>query len=297
VLLQRKPFKPNVWAASQPGVTLVVAGRIGETYSMAPIDRLLEIMKALRHPERGCPWDREQDFQSIAPYTVEEAYEVADAIARGDLEDLRDELGDLLFQVVFHAHMGSEEGAFDFDQVATAICDKLERRHPHVFADEEPGTAEEMSRAWEAHKMAERTARGRGEASSALDSVHAGRPPLQRAVELQRAAAALGFDWRDPAAVLPKLREELGELEASLSITDGREQVVEELGDLLFTCVNLSRHLGLDADTVLMRANAKFEKRFRRLEQDAAQQGKTLADLTLMEMDALWESGKRRDAK
>ena len=264
---------------------------------MTPIDRLLEIMKALRDQGHGCPWDREQDFESIAPYTVEEAYEVADAIARGDLEDLRDELGDLLFQVVFHAQMGSEQGAFDFDAVATAISDKLERRHPHVFGDEPAGSAEEQSQAWEAHKMAERAGRGRGQTHSVLDSVHAGRPPLRRATELQRAAASHGFDWRDAIGVLPKLHEELGELEASLAVADGHEQVVEELGDLLFTCVNLSRHLGVDADAVLSRANAKFEDRFRRMERDIAAQGKALEDLTLAEMDALWESGKRADAK
>ena len=264
---------------------------------MTPIDRLLEIMKALRDQEHGCPWDREQDFESIASYTVEEAYEVADAIARGDMEDLRDELGDLLFQVVFHAQMGSEQGAFDFDAVATAISDKLERRHPHVFGDEEAGSADEQSRAWEAHKMAERAGRGRGQTHSVLDSVHAGRPPLRRATELQRAAACHGFDWRDAIEVLPKLREELGELEASLSVADGHEQVVEELGDLLFTCVNLSRHLGVDADAVLCRANAKFENRFRRMERDIAAQGKALEDLSVAEMDALWESGKRANAK
>jgi len=265
---------------------------IGETSSMAAIDRLLEIMTSLRHPEHGCPWDREQDFESIAPYTVEEAYEVADAIARRDLEDLRDELGDLLFQVVFHAHMANEQGAFDFDGVATAISDKLERRHPHVFADAQAGSAEEQSRAWEAHKMAERAGKGRAETPSALDSVHGGRPPLQRAAELQRAAAEQGFDWRAAADVLPKLHEELGELETSLSATNGHEQVVEELGDLLFTCVNLSRHLSIDPDTVLSRANAKFERRFRRMEKDAAERRKPLKDLSQAELETLWESAK-----
>jgi len=262
---------------------------------MTPIDRLLEIMQALRHPQQGCPWDRDQNFDSIAPYTVEEAYEVADAIARGDLGDLRDELGDLLFQVVFHAHMASELGAFDFNEVATAIGDKLERRHPHVFGDAQAGSAEQQSRAWEAHKRAERAGRGHGETPSALDGVHAGRPPLRRAAELQRAAAALGFDWGDAMDVLPKLREELGELESSVSLSDGHEQVVEELGDLLFTCVNFSRHLGVDPDVVLGRANAKFERRFRHMERQAARQGKALEDLTPAELDALWESGKRAD--
>ncbi len=254
-------------------------------------------MIALRDPDHGCPWDREQDFQSITPYTIEEAYEVADAIARGDMDDLRDELGDLLFQVVFHAHMGSERGAFDFDDVANAISNKLERRHPHVFGNEEIGSAEEQSRAWETHKKAERAARGRGREQSILDSVHGGRPALQRATELQRAAASQGFDWRDAASVLPKLREELGELETAMLRPGGHQQAVEELGDLLFTCVNLTRHLNVDADETLRRANTKFEHRFRRMESRVQRQGGSLEDATLAEMDALWESGKRVDTE
>ncbi len=264
---------------------------------MTPINRLLDIMIALRDPDHGCPWDREQDFQSITPYTIEEAYEVADAIARGDMDDLRDELGDLLFQVVFHAHMGSERGAFDFDDVANAISDKLERRHPHVFGDEDIGSVDQQSRAWEAHKKAERAASGRGRAHSVLDSVHGGRPALQRAAELQRAAASQGFDWRDAASVLPKLREELGELETAMLRPDGHQQAVEELGDLLFTCVNLTRHLNVDADETLRRANTKFEHRFRRMESRVQRQGGSLEDATLAEMDALWESGKRADTE
>ncbi len=250
-------------------------------------------MVALRDPDHGCPWDREQDFQSITPYTIEEAYEVADAIARGDMDDLRDELGDLLFQVVFHAHMGSERGAFDFDDVANTISDKLERRHPHVFGDEEIGSAEQQSRAWEAHKKAERAAREGSRAPSVLDAVHSGRPALQRATELQRAAASQGFDWHDAASVLPKLREELVELETAMAQPGGHQQAVEELGDLLFTCVNLARHLNVDADETLRRANTKFEKRFRRMESRVQRQGGSLEDATLTEMDALWESGKR----
>ena len=264
---------------------------------MTAINRLLDIMIALRDPDHGCPWDREQDFQSITPYTIEEAYEVADAIARDDMGDLRDELGDLLFQVVFHAHMGSERGAFDFDDVANAISDKLERRHPHVFDGEEIGSAEQQSRAWEAHKKAERAASERGQAHSVLDSVHGGRPALQRATELQRAAASQGFDWRDAASVLPKLREELDELEIAMSRPDGHQDAVEELGDLLFTCVNLTRHLNVDADEILRRANTKFEKRFRRMESRVQRQGGSLEDATLAEMDALWEAGKRADTE
>lgn len=264
---------------------------------MTPIDRLLGIMVALRDPEHGCPWDREQDFESIVAYTIEEAYEVADAISRGHMEDLRDELGDLLFQVVFHAHMGSERGAFDFDDVATAIGDKLERRHPHVFGDEKIGNAQAQSRAWEALKRAERAARQEDRAQSVLDAVHGGRPALQRATELQRAAASQGFDWPDSASVLPKLREELAELEAALARRDGHEQAVEELGDLLFTCVNLARHLDVDADTALRRASTKFETRFRRMEQCVVEQGKTLEEASLTELERLWDSAKRADAR
>jgi ATP diphosphatase len=254
-------------------------------------------MVALRDPDHGCPWDREQDFQSITLYTIEEAYEVADAIARGDMEDLRDELGDLLFQVVFHAHMASERGAFDFDDVANAISDKLERRHPHVFGGEKIGSARQQSRAWEAHKKAERAASKPAQASSVLDAVHGGRPALQRATELQRAAASQGFDWRDAAGVLPKLREELVELETAMSQPDGHRQAVEELGDLLFTCVNLTRHLKVDADEILRRANTKFEKRFRCMESRVQRQGGSLEDATLAQMDALWESAKRADSE
>ena len=252
-------------------------------------------MDALRDPRRGCPWDREQDFETIAPYTIEEAYEVADAIARDDMGDLRDELGDLLFQVVFHARMGKERGAFDFDAVATAIADKLERRHPHVFGGETIATSEEQSLAWESHKEEERAARAGDRPKSALDRVHGGRPALERATELQRAAASRGFDWRDAGGVMPKLREELAELEHALSQQGGNEQAVEELGDLLFTCANLARHLGIDAAGALRRANGKFERRFRCMEQDFVERGESLEEATPEQMDASWESAKRRE--
>lgn len=261
---------------------------------MTPIDRLLAIMDALRDPESGCPWDREQDFETIAPYTIEEAYEVAEAIARNDMGDLRDELGDLLFQVVFHARMGKERGAFDFDAVATAIADKLERRHPHVFGGATIATSEEQSLAWESHKEAERAARSEGRPTSALDRVHGGRPALERATALQRAAASRGFDWRDADGVMPKLREELGELEHALSEGGGNEQAAEELGDLLFTCANLARHLGIDADGALRRANGKFERRFRYMEKDFVERGESLEEATPEQLDAAWESAKRR---
>jgi MazG family protein len=268
---------------------------IARLSKVTPIDRLIRIMAALRDPTKGCPWDREQDFASIAPYTIEEAYEVADAIAANDMQWLREELGDLLFQVVFHARMAEEQGVFDFDDVATAISDKMQRRHPHVFGDERIASAEEQSRAWEAHKRAERASREREGRRSVLDEVRGGRPALEHATELQGAAASRGFDWRSAPEVLPKLREELSELEAAMAKTGAHDQAVEELGDLLFSCVNLARHLGVDADTALRGANAKFEKRFRRVEAGIRAQGRTLADATLEEMDALWESGKQLD--
>lgn len=249
-------------------------------------------MVALRDPDHGCPWDRVQDFASIAPYTIEEAYEVADAIAGGDMDELRDELGDLLLQVIFHARMSEEQGTFDFDDVANAISDKLERRHPHVFGDERIASAEDQSRAWEELKMAERAARQGDDHVSVLDTVRGGRPALQHAEALQQAAATKGFDWSDAGGVLPKLREELRELETALSDSGEHDHAVEELGDLLFSCVNLARHLRTDADSVLRRASGKFEKRFRRLEKDVRAQGRALEDATLEEMNALWESSK-----
>lgn len=250
-------------------------------------------MVALRDPIHGCPWDRVQDFASIAPYTIEEAYEVADAIAGGDMDELRDELGDLLLQVIFHARMSEERGSFDFDDVANAISDKLERRHPHVFADEHMDSPEEQSLAWEALKAAERAVRLGDDEPSALDAVRGGRPALAHSQALQEAAAAKGFDWSDAHEVLPKLREELRELEAALADEGGQDQAVEELGDLLFSCTNLARHLGVDADGALRRASAKFERRFRHMERSMRARGRALEDATLDEMNDLWESSKR----
>jgi nucleoside triphosphate diphosphatase len=259
------------------------------------IEALIALMARLRDPQHGCPWDREQTFASIAPYTIEEAYEVADAIARGEREPLREELGDLLFQVVFHARMAEERGWFDFAAVAESIHDKLVRRHPHVFA----GAATEsgaLGREWEAHKAREReqAAERRGDVVHAtLDGVPLALPALMRAAKLGRRAARVGFDWPDTAGSRAKVEEELGELDAAL-VAGGAASpaVLDELGDLLFAVVNLSRHLGLDAEGALRAANAKFERRFRRMEQLATQRSLTLARLSLEEWDALWREAK-----
>jgi tetrapyrrole methylase family protein/MazG family protein/ATP diphosphatase len=250
---------------------------------------LLELMARLRDPERGCPWDRQQSFASIAPYTIEEAYEVADAIERGDREHLRDELGDLLFQVVFHARMAEERGWFDFAQVAAAIHDKLVRRHPHVFAGTQP-TPEELVRVWEEQKAGERAAARGGAAHAVLADVPRALPALTRAAKLSRRAARVGFDWPDAAAVRDKVREELAEADAAVAV--GGDAVAEELGDLLFAIANWSRHLGIEPEEALRAANSKFERRFALMERAAAERGLTLARLSAEEWDTLWRAAK-----
>jgi nucleoside triphosphate diphosphatase len=257
------------------------------------IDRLLAIMARLRDRERGCPWDVEQDFASIAPYTIEEAYEVADAIDRKDYAALKDELGDLLLQVVFHARMAEEAGLFDFGGVVAAICDKLVRRHPHVFADAHYADVAEQSRAWEAIKRGERTDRGDGD-GSALAGIARGLPEWKRALKLQQKAAAVGFDWPGPAPVLDKLAEEVGELREEFARRDV-DRLEDELGDVLFVVVNLARHADVDFSRALRRANAKFERRFRRMEALATAAGGTLAGKPLAEQDALWNRAKAEE--
>jgi MazG family protein len=259
-----------------------------------PIRRLLEVMARLRAPEGGCPWDLEQDFASIAPYTIEEAYEVADAIARGDLEDLKDELGDLLLQVVYHAQMASEAGLFDFDQVAAAIADKMIRRHPHVFGTAEVDGARAQSRAWEAVKAEERASKTGGAKSrdGVLDDVPLALPALVRAAKLQRRAARVGFDWPEPGQVLDKIEEEVAELRAELKGSTSTERLSDEIGDLLFAAVNLARHLEVDPEAALRQANAKFERRFRAIEQALGASGRRLEDASLDEMEALWQRAK-----
>lgn len=254
------------------------------------VERLIELMARLRAPEDGCPWDREQTFETVAPYTVEEAYEVADAIDHGDMAELKAELGDLLFQVVFHARMAEEAGAFAFGDVVAAVVDKMTRRHPHVFGDAEVRDAEDQTRAWEAQKAAERAEKG---PASVLDGVARSLPALSRAEKVQKRVARVGFDWPDAAGVLDKLEEELGELREA--VAGGRTAEVQaELGDLLFTCVNLARHVDTDPERALRRANDRFEGRFRQVEAGLRAEGREPGDADLAELDARWEAVKRQ---
>jgi nucleoside triphosphate diphosphatase len=259
------------------------------------ISRLLEIMAALRTPGTGCPWDLEQDFATIAPYTLEEAYEVADAIARGDLTDLRDELGDLLLQVVFHARMAQEQGAFDFGDVVQAITEKLIRRHPHVFGNARGLSPEAVELQWDRIKSEEKQAKSARHSATgragALAGIPGGLPALTRALKLQQKAGKVGFDWNDPMAVLEKIREEAGEIESAIRSGE-RQHAAIEVGDLLFAVVNLARHLEADPEGVLRATNQKFERRFGAIERALAERGKSPADSTLAEMDALWEEAK-----
>jgi len=247
-------------------------------------------MAALRTPGSGCPWDLAQSFATIAPYTLEEAYEVADAIARADLPGLKDELGDLLLQVVFHARMAEEQGAFDFGGVVEGITAKLIRRHPHVFGDAQGRTAEVVKGLWERIKAEEKAERGEA-AEGALAGVPLALPALTRALKLQEKAGHVGFDWNDARAVLAKIREEADEIEAALD-AGARDEAAAEIGDLLFALVNLARHLDADPEAVLRATNAKFERRFAAIESALAARGKTPNEATLAEMDALWDEAK-----
>ena len=259
------------------------------------IERLLEIMAALRMPETGCPWDLAQNFSTIAPYTLEEAYEVADAIARNDLVELKDELGDLLLQVVFHARMAEEQGAFDFGDVVQAITEKLIRRHPHVFAEQSSPTPRAVEGLWERIKAEEKSAKKTGQ-DGALAGVPVALPALSRALKLQIKASKVGFDWNDPRAVLRKIREEVDEIEAELDAPEtNRSAAAAEIGDLLFTVVNLARHLDADPEVVLRQTNLKFERRFAAIERALATRGKGPHDATLVEMEKLWNEAKEAE--
>ncbi len=260
--------------------------------SDAGIERLLEIMRHLRDPKSGCPWDIEQDFGTIAPYTIEEAYEVADAIERQAWDELRGELGDLLFQSVFHAQMAQEAGHFTFQDVVRTMSDKMVARHPHVFGDESRDkSAEQQTRDWEAIKAAEREGK---EQKGALDGVAANLPALLRALKLQKRAARVGFDWPDASHVLAKITEEAAELEEARDKLDA-DALEDEFGDLLFVIVNLGRHLGIEPEAALRRTNAKFTRRFEKVEARLANRGKTPQQSTLEEMDALWDEVKTEE--
>jgi MazG family protein len=261
------------------------------------IDRLLAIMARLRDREHGCPWDVEQVFSTIAPHTIEEAFEVADAIQRGHMQDLKEELGDLLFQVVFHARMAEEAKQFAFEDVVKAICNKMIERHPHVFSDVSIASASAQTEAWEAIKALERAAKADSEDrhASALDGVIAGLPALIRALKLQKRAARVRFDWPSPNEVQAKIREELAEVEAEIDAGSDPDRLEDEIGDLLFVCVNLARHLNVDPESALRRTNAKFERRFRRIEALAAAEGRALETMDLAAMDALWDRAKAEE--
>ena len=258
-----------------------------------PLARLLAVMAWLRDRQHGCPWDIDQTFKTIAPYTIEEAYEVADAIERDDLPALKEELGDLLLQVVYHSQMASEAGAFRFEDVAAAIADKMVDRHPHVFGDLKIADADAQTISWEARKAAERAKKGVEPSAGALDGVARALPALLRAEKLQKRAARVGFDWKTIGPVIDKIEEELGELRSEIEAgkTD-QTRITDELGDVLFAVANLARHCKVDPEAALRSTNDKFEKRFRYVEQQLAAQGKKPADATLEEMEALWQEAK-----
>lgn len=280
---------------------------------MSSIQRLLDIMAHLRDPRRGCPWDLQQNFKTIAPYTVEEAYEVADAIEREDLPSLRDELGDLLFQVVFHSQLAREQGAFNFDDVVNAICDKMERRHPHVFGDASIADADAQTVAWEELKRRERSQKHAGsEQASVLDDVPVALPALTRANKLGKRAAQVGFEWSDVHGAIEKLDEEIAEFKAEVrshvclqadtaaTSTEGQrqhERLTAEIGDVLFCVVNVCRYLKIDPELALKRTNASFERRFRYVERGLAARGKAPQEATLAEMDQLWDEGKAEERR
>ncbi|NNE37333.1 MAG: nucleoside triphosphate pyrophosphohydrolase [Gammaproteobacteria bacterium] len=258
---------------------------------MKSIDELIKIMVALREPDQGCPWDREQTHQTILPHTIEEVYEIAEAIQCGNTSQFKDELGDLLFQIIFYCQIANEHGDFDFNDVTMNLNEKLTRRHPHVFADAEIKTASDLGRIWEQIKREERAADGKTD-DGLLDNISSAMPALIHAKKLQKKAAIVGFDWDETAPVIAKVEEELAEIKAEIDKNESEEKIAEEIGDMLFACVNLARHLNIDAETALMSANRKFKQRFSYIETKLKQQGKALDEASLDEMEALWEESK-----
>ena len=263
------------------------------SFSLRPMDRLVEIMATLRNPNGGCPWDVEQTFATIAPHTIEEAYEVADAIEQNDMDSLKDELGDLLFQSVFHAQMAKELNEFSFDDVVNGVIDKMIRRHPHVFGDQSIKTADEQTVSWEDIKATERATKSGAADESALAGLTNGLPALIRAEKLQKRAARVGFDWPEVASVFDKLREEMSELQVEIDTDGGEARLTDELGDLLFVCVNLARKLNIDAETALRGANSKFETRFRHMEGALKGTGRGLKGMELDAMEEAWQGTKK----
>ena len=267
---------------------------------MQSIQQLIEIMRALRDPKTGCPWDLQQDFQSLIPYTIEEAYEVADAIERNNLDEIKSELGDLLFQIIFYSQLATEQQAFDFSDVAQAISDKLTRRHPHVFADAKISNAEEQTKEWEKLKQQERKAKVDDTSSnlSHLDDVSRTLPSLMRAEKLQKRAAREGFDWLNVKDVMAKVYEELDEVQQELDAEkQEHEKLEDEIGDLFFSCINLSRFVGVDAEQSLRKANLKFERRFRALECEASNNGLQVNEMSVDELELLWQEVKKQENK
>ena len=265
---------------------------------MQSMQQLLDIMRALRNPDSGCPWDLQQNFHSLIPYTLEEAYEVADAIERNNLADIKNELGDLLFQIVFYSQLATEQSAFDFNDVAQAISDKLTRRHPHVFAEEKISSAEEQSKAWEKLKQQERREKAEENLSalSHLDDVSRTLPSMMRAEKLQRRAAREGFDWPSVSGVIAKVYEELEEVKQELDTEKPvQEKLEDEMGDLFFSCINLSRHLGVDAEQSLRKANIKFERRFRALEEQLVAKGHQVKEMSSDELENIWQDVKAQE--
>jgi ATP diphosphatase len=265
------------------------------------IDRLIEVMAQLRHPKTGCPWDLEQNFQTIAPYTLEETYEVVEAIESNDPAAMKDELGDLLFQIVFHAQMGREVGLFDIDAIADHVADKMIERHPHVFGDRDAKTAYAVLSNWENDKAAKREAKAKefNQPISALDGVSTALPATTRAVKIQKRAARVGFDWSDPSNIIGKIREEVIELETEIAagITKNKDGIEDEFGDVFFALINLARHLHVDPETALRRTNRKFERRFREVERRLQDGKRTISDASLEEMERVWCEIKTEEKK
>jgi nucleoside triphosphate diphosphatase len=265
----------------------------------AALDRLVQVMARLRDPKTGCPWDLEQNFKTIAPYTLEETYEVVEAIEHNDPQAMKDELGDLLFQIVFHAQLGHEGGLFDLDQIASHVADKMIERHPHVFGDRDAKTAEKVLTNWETDKAAKREAAAKAEnrTPSALDGVTTALPAATRALKLQNRAARVGFDWTDARDILAKIKEEIGELEVEMKAKENKDAVEDEFGDLFFALINLARRLEVDPETALRRTNRKFERRFREIETRLAAQNRKMAEASLDEMEKIWCEVKAREKK